>query len=107
VAVALAVSTAAFADQTYYTPNKPGVRLKQIYNRNIFFGEDTGSPVQLPRPIGDVAGSHFAVSGPVATAPDALDVTSAIAAVRGGGSSMYTQKEQADQEIGRLIRKLD
>ena len=108
LAVALAVSTVAFADQTYYTPGKPGVGLRQIYNRSTFFGNEAGTPVQLPRPVGDSPTLALAVSGPIASSDaQTLDVTNAIAAVRGGGSSMYSQKQQADQEIGRLIRRLD
>ena len=106
LAAALAVSTAAFADQSYYTPGKPGVGLKQIYSRNVFFGNDPGTPVQMPRPVGDNASVQLAVAGPIADA-QTLDVTNALASARGGGSSMYTQKQQADQEIGRLIRRLD
>ena len=107
LAVALAVTTVAFADQAYYTPGKPGVGLKQIYNRSTFFGDEPGITVQLPRPVGDTPSTQLAVSGPIASDAQTLDVTNAIAAVRGGGSSMYSQKEQADQEIGRLVRRLD
>ena len=106
VAAVLVVSTAAFADQSYDTPNKPGVGLKEIYNRNVFFSGVEGSPVQLPRPVGDFQGVSAAVVGPVAGTPESPAVGSAIAQARGGGS-MYSEKELADREIGRLIRRLD
>ena len=103
--LALAVSTAAFADQSYFsTGNKSSLGLKHPMSRNPYFDP---RPIQLPRPIGDNWGIQAAVSGPIASSPQTVDATSAFTAVRGGGSSMYTEKQSADQEIGRLIRRLD
>ena len=106
VAAALVVSTAAFADQSWDRPSKPGVGLKQIYDRSVLWGSLEGSPVQLPRPVGDFQAATAAVSGPVTATPESPEVGSAISQVRGGGS-MYSEKELADREIGRLIKRLD
>ena len=105
LALALAASTAAFADQSYFgTANKSSLGLKHVMARNPFFD---ARPIQLPRPIGDSWGVQAALSGPISSSPQTVDATSAITAVRGGGASMYTEKQSADQEIGRLIRRLD
>ena len=106
VAAALVVTTMAFADQSWDRPSKPGAGLREIYDRSVIWGGLEGSPVQLPRPVGDFQATQAAVSGPVTATPESPEVGSAIAQIRGGGS-MYSEKELADREIGRLIRKLD
>ena len=104
--VALAVSVAAFAGPgNYNTTGGSQFGLKHVAKRSPVFGDQ--APVQLPRPIGDPSQGQFTLSGPVESAPQMLDPTGAITAIRGGGSSMYTQKQQDDQEIGKLIRRLD
>lgn len=106
IAVALAVSVAAFAaPRGGNTTAGSGYGLKHIAKRSPYLGDQ--APVQMPRPIGDPLQGQFTLSGPVESSPQILDGTSAITAIRTGGSSMYTQKEQADQEIGKLIRRLD
>ena len=109
--VLLLTSTVAVGREDYRvnTPNIPKAGLKEIYDRSEILRFDTG-PVPLPRPIGDSIQATVAtrepVSGPIAMAAQTPDVNSVLSQPRGGGS-IYSEKQLADREIRRLIRRLN
>jgi len=94
------------------TPNLPRASLGEMYDRSSILPGGDESPVRLPRPVGDsmAANVESAVSGPIASYADtgikSGDISGAFAQPRGGGS-IYSEKERADHEIRRLIRRLD
>ena len=109
--VVLLVATAAGAgqddDPRVHTPKLPPHNLKEIYDRSELLRFDNG-PVQLPRPVGGLtAATHeTSVAGPIAMAAKTPDVNSVLSQPRGGGS-IYSEKQQDDREIRRLIRRLN
>ena len=89
-------------------PKLPPMQLKQIYDRSELLRHDSG-PVQLPRPVGGLPAAstnESPVSGPIAMAARTPDVNSVLTQARGGGS-IYSEKQQDDREIRRLIRRLN
>jgi len=94
------------------TPNLPRASLGEMYDRSSILPGGDESPVRLPRPVGDsmAASVESAVPGPIASYGDtgikSGDISGAFAQPRGGGS-IYSEKERADHEIRRLIRRLD
>ena len=94
-------------DPRVHVAKLPPMQLKQIYDRSELLRYDSG-PVQLPRPVGGLtAATHEQpVSGPIAMAAKTPDVNSVLSQPRGGGS-IYSEKQQDDREIRRLIRRLN
>jgi len=101
------VGAGADNDPRVHKPNIPTAGLREIYDRSDILRFDHG-PVQLPRPVGTVTSitAKAAVAGPIAMAAKTPDVTSVLSQPRGGGS-IYSEKQQADREIRRLIRRLN
>ena len=95
------------SDPRVHMPKLPPAGLKQIYDRSELLRFDSG-PVQLPRPVGSVTAitSNEPVSGPIAMAAKTPDINSVLSQPRGGGS-IYSEKQQADREMRRLIRRLN
>ena len=95
-------------DPRVHMPKLPPMQLKQIYDRSELLRFDNG-PVQLPRPVGGLPAAstnESPVSGPIAMAARTPDVNSVLTQARGGGS-IYSEKQQDDREIRRLIRRLN
>ena len=107
VVLLLTSSVGAGRGDTILKPKLPKAELKQIYDRSEILRFDTG-PVQLPRPVGsvDARGASAPISGPIAMAAKTPDVNSVLSQPRGGGS-IYSEKQLADREIRRLIRRLN
>jgi hypothetical protein len=107
VLLALMVSTVSFADtRVVNKPKLPNASLGDLYDRSEIFRYDEG-PVSLPRPVDPETGpTPGSAPGPIAMEFDPTGLPGAIATPRGGGS-IYTQKQQADQDIKKLIRRLD
>jgi len=105
--VVLLLSSAAGAGQDFHNAKLPPMNLKEIYDRSELLRYDSG-PVQLPRPVGGLtAATHeTSVAGPIAMAAKTPDVNSVLSQPRGGGS-IYSEKQQDDREINRLIRRLN
>jgi hypothetical protein len=108
VVAAVLVAPAVFAAQEAFTPFRPNFSLKEMYDRNVFFGGVDFGPDPMPRPAANASATYNvdAVSGPVAGVLESPDISGAIPSAR-GGSSMYSEKQRADQEISRLIRRLE
>jgi hypothetical protein len=94
-------------DPRVHLAKLPPMQLKQIYDRSELLRFDTG-PVRLPRPVGSVTSTadEAAVTGPIAMSARTPDVNSVLSQARGGGS-IYSEKQQDDREIQRLIRRLN
>jgi hypothetical protein len=104
----LLTSTAWAQDSRVHKPKLPPMQLKQIYDRSELLRFDNG-PVQLPRPVGGLptaSTTESVVSGPIAMNARTPDVNSVLSQARGGGS-IYSEKQQDDREIRRLIRRLN
>jgi len=94
-------------DPRVHMPKLPPMQLKQIYDRSELLRFDNG-PVQLPRPVGSLTATtnQAALTGPIAMSARTPDVNSVLSQARGGGS-IYSEKQQDDREIRRLIRRLN
>ena len=106
--VLLLTSAVGAGQEDAHMPKLPPMQLKQIYDRSELLRFDNG-PVQLPRPVGGLPTAdttQTALSGPIAMSAKTPDVNSVLSQARGGGS-IYSEKQQDDREIHRLIRRLN